>query len=50
MKLLGKLLCKFYGHRRGKRISNVTVKCPRCGAERDRLARKPKAPNARIAT
>jgi len=40
---LGKWICKFRGHRRGKRISNigglVAYACPRCGAQHTRKVR-----------
>ena len=47
--LLGKTMCHFFGHRRGRRVNpglstltNVLYRCPRCGAQWDRKQRKPK--------
>jgi hypothetical protein len=31
-----RIACLFNGHRRGKRINQQLVKCPRCGAEWER--------------
>lgn len=45
MKIIGRLLCKVRGHKRGKRVSGTTgskhifFACPRCGAQWSRKAR-----------
>lgn len=41
--MIAKLICRFLGHRRGKRISPTHVKCPRCGRESPREKREKKA-------
>jgi hypothetical protein len=31
--LIGRFICALTKHRRGKRVSELAVKCPRCGSE-----------------
>lgn len=31
--MIAKLICFFKGHKRGKRVSIIGIRCPRCGAE-----------------
>lgn len=47
MRVIGKLLCKVLGHRRGRRVSNALVACPRCDATwiREKVAKAPQPAN-----
>jgi len=47
MKLLGRIWCRLFGHRRARRVAGAMVEagkvlmvCPRCGASKTRRERK----------